>query len=80
MSEPVILPQMLPVQSVHMKEVGYDFDVHALFIRFANGGVYRYADVPELTYHALMVSPSKGKFFHAQIRGKFTEQVMEFPF
>lgn len=57
------------VDSSSIASVGHEDDV--LEVRFRNGGVYRYFDVPEEVCAALMEAESKGRFFNRHIRGVF---------
>lgn len=57
------------IASTNINTIGYDGA--ALFIRFNHGGVYRYDGVPAHTHAALLEAESAGKFFHAEIKGKF---------
>lgn len=57
------------VQSSNISEVGWESDV--LEVAFKTGSVYRYTGVPERIYRDLMQSASVGKFFAAEIRGKY---------
>lgn len=63
--------KMEPVESSNLEAVGYDEENSLLFIRFQKGGVYVYFKVPRNIYEALMAAPSKGRFFHQAIRGKY---------
>lgn len=59
----------VPVESSSIDSVGYEKNV--LEIRFRNGGLYQYFDVPEETLVMLMRAESKGRFFNEQIRGRY---------
>lgn len=52
-------------------EATYDTKRHDMTIEFARGGRYKYADVPESVYHAIVTAPSVGRAFHATIRGHY---------
>jgi hypothetical protein len=58
--------KMLPVQSSNIRAVGWDNDV--LLVTFHSGSTYKYDDVPEEIYRALLSAPSKGKYFCKNIR------------
>lgn len=58
------------VQSSNLRSVGYEDDT--LEIAFRNGGIYQYFGVPEHIFHGLMRAPSKGRYHHAHIKGRFT--------
>lgn len=55
-----------------LASAGYDPTSQTLELEFRNGGIYRYFEVPVSVYEALMMAPSKGRFFVAEIRGRFT--------
>jgi hypothetical protein len=61
--------QRVPVESSSIDSVGYDDEV--LEVRFANGGVYRYFDVPPEVCLELLNATSKGRFFNRRIRGHY---------
>lgn len=60
------------VSSSDLQRVGYDAASKTLYIRFHSGGVYSYASVPPAVYNDLLAAPSKGKYFHANIRPFFS--------
>ena len=64
--------QMIPVASSDLASVGYEN--RTLYIAFNSGGVYAYAGVSESVYRQLLAAPSKGKFFHAYIKGVYPYQ------
>jgi hypothetical protein len=63
----------------HPSERGVDVPVvepNDLFVEFANGGLYRYAAVPEDDFKALVDADlregaSVGKTLHSKIKGRF---------
>jgi len=65
--------EMHSVISSNIKMVGWENKV--LRIDFQSGGSYDYARVPEKIFTELMGAPmegiSAGKYFHANIKGKF---------
>ena len=67
--------EMIPVESSNILGVGYDDEEDTLYVTFHSGGVsggrYRYEGVRKEIYEAFMAAPSKGKFFHASIKGRF---------
>ena len=56
--------------------IAYDDEKCDLYIRFRSSVIYRYADVPPEEWLALKNSPSKGQFFMARIKGRFTHTRM----
>lgn len=59
------------VQSSDLASVGYDPTTRTLEILFRSGGLYEYYSVPEAVHAALLAAPSKGRFFHARIKGVY---------
>jgi len=64
--------QMIGVSSSDISSVGYDSGT--MHIRFRSGGIYAYSGVPQSVYSGLMSAPSKGRYFHARIRGRYGER------
>jgi len=48
--------------------IHYDSSNFFLEVTFKNGTVYRYLDIPKEIYETFLVSPSKGKFLHENIK------------
>jgi KTSC domain len=71
--------ERLPVASRALKSVGYDAATHTLEVEFASSSVYRYFDVPEFTFRALMHAKSKGHFFQTSIDRKFKFEEIKQP-
>jgi hypothetical protein len=66
-----------PVTSSVIALVRYDADAETLDIAFQSGKVYRYFGVPAHTYGQLMAAESKGQFFNAHIRDRFSYAPVE---
>jgi hypothetical protein len=60
-----------PVVSSDLASIGYDPASQTLEIEFKATGVYHYFSVPADIYESLRTTPSPGKFFLANIKGKF---------
>lgn len=56
------------VSSSALRSVGYDNDRAILEIKFHNGAVYDYYDVPPDVHRGLMSAESHGRYFHQHIR------------
>jgi hypothetical protein len=52
---------LVPVTSSNVAAVGYDEATKTARVRFHNGAVYRYADVPKELHESIMAAPSVGK-------------------
>lgn len=59
------------VQSSLFKSVGYDEKEQLLQVEFKNGDVYNYSDITQEMYQALSSAESIGKYYLANIKGKF---------
>ncbi|HMO65110.1 MAG TPA: KTSC domain-containing protein [Verrucomicrobiota bacterium] len=65
---------LIPVNSSNLAAVGYDDFAAILRIRFRNGGIYDYFDVPYSVYLGLMYAPSKGRFHERRIRWAYPHE------
>lgn len=62
------------VPSSSIRSVGYDPAAHVLEVEFHNGNVYRYFDVPPLTYDELIHARSLGRYLNFRIKEQFPYQ------
>lgn len=62
---------LIECSSAIVKAYGYDMATNTLSIRFPDGAVYLYSNVPQDTYDEFCAAESKGKAFASLIRGKF---------
>ena len=60
--------------SSHIARLQYDETSSQLIIEFRNGKKYSYSDVPYEIWNDFIESPSAGKYFSANIRGKYQEK------
>lgn len=60
---------MISVTSTNISSVGYDRGT--MHIRFNSGSLYAYYNVPSSVYNGLMSASSKGRYFHAHIKGRY---------
>ncbi|MBI1225164.1 MAG: KTSC domain-containing protein [Bacteroidetes bacterium] len=61
------------VQSSNIRSIGYDPITATLEIEFNSGTIWQYYDILESTYYEMKFAPSIGKFFIANIKGKYSE-------
>jgi hypothetical protein len=59
------------VNSESIRSVGYDPEKHTLEIEFNNSSLYKYFDVPDSIYIALMRARSKGAYVNDCVRDRF---------
>ena len=64
--------ERIPVTSTDIRAIGYDTDNQILEIEFNSGSVYDYANVPQGEYDGIMSADSKGKYFHANIKNRYS--------
>jgi hypothetical protein len=62
------------VESSTLTAIAYDHNNEALQLQFRDGSIYSYSRVPADIYEALLIAPSKGKYFNSRIRGQFAHQ------
>ena len=60
-----------PVVSSDIASIGYDATSETLEIEFKATGVYRYFSVPKEVHEGLVATPSPGKYFLQNIKGKY---------
>lgn len=67
---------MCACTSSQIKSHGYDPQTRTLAIEFKTGAVYHYADCPPEVYADMQSCESFGKFFGANVRGKFAHTMV----
>ncbi|WP_080629319.1 KTSC domain-containing protein [Leptospira santarosai] len=60
------------VSSSDLRSVGYDPNTSTLEIEFKGSEVYQYSAVPQSVYQSLLSAGSHGKFFHQNIKDRFS--------
>ena len=68
--------RLTPCVSKMMKAYGYYAPTQTLAVRFGDGRVYHYKDVPQSVYDEFQKSESIGIAFATLIRGKFAHDVV----
>jgi hypothetical protein len=61
-----------PVNSSNIAAIGYDSESGVLEVEFTNGTVYSYSGVPMGEYDGLLSADSKGKYFNANIKNRYS--------
>jgi KTSC domain len=59
------------VESSVICEIGYSKRQHWLELKFVNGGIYRYLDVPPSVYRELLAADSKASYYARYIRNNY---------
>ena len=71
------IPELTPVSSTHLDAVGYNSASLTLYVRWKDGRVSGYDNVPASIASDLQNAPSPGKAFNSLIRGKYQHQYVE---
>jgi hypothetical protein len=66
------------VDSSNVDTIAYDVERRQLYVRFLNGGLYRYDDFPPTRWADFLASNSKGLFVWHVIRGNGSDDVFSF--
>ena len=64
-------------KSSYIAGLGYDPGNQELFVKFNNGVIWKYFDVPESAHVSLLLAESTGKFYAKEIKGVFTGRKVE---
>lgn len=69
-------PQMFPVVSSNIHDIGYDESEKRLYVRFKSDPAkyHSYADVPQNHYDEMLNHKSPGSFFSRAIRNDFAHK------
>lgn len=59
------------VESSHISTVGYDAPTRTMEIKFTNGDLHSFEDVPPEVHQRLTGADSVGTFFHKYVRPNF---------
>lgn len=63
--------QVVPVQSKAIQTIIWDHSNNQLLIKFTDSPLFAYPNAPKSLFEAFIKSPSKGKFYHEQIKNKY---------
>jgi hypothetical protein len=66
--------ERIQVQSSTLHSIGYDPAERVLEVKFRQGGVYVYLDVPDTVYLSVMRAESVTRSFNEQVRDRFTRR------
>ena len=61
----------LPVESTSLAAVGYNGQTKTLEVEFQNARVYQYRGVAPVVFEELKAAESKGRYFNANIKGRY---------
>ena len=69
--------EMVPVSSSQISAIGYEQETLKAQVRFTNGSLYEYDDVPKSTIDAVMGADSVGKAFNLLMKYGFNYRRIE---
>ena len=70
-------PQMQPVSSSNVAELGYDSENQIVYVKFLNGAIFIYKNVPQNEYDGLLNAPSIGSYLHRNLKGVYPYERIE---
>ena len=59
------------VESSNINKISFDLKTQELSVNFKPDTTYKYKNIPYYIWEGLIGSDSKGKYFHAFIKGKY---------
>ncbi|NJN90605.1 MAG: KTSC domain-containing protein [Leptolyngbyaceae cyanobacterium SL_5_14] len=62
---------MQSVSSSAISEVGYDESTQQMKIKFKQGKIYDFCQVPEYIFQGLLAASSKGAYYNSYIKDKY---------
>ena len=65
------------VKSSYIKGTHYNKEKKELRVKFKNGVIWKYFDVPESAHVSMLLADSIGKFFGKEIKGVFSGRKVE---
>ncbi len=69
--------EMIEVQSSNIASVGYDEADHEAYVKFLNGSVYVYRDVPQHEFDGLKNAPSVGSYLNRNFKNVYAYERIE---
>ncbi len=70
-------PDMIPVSSSNVSEIGYDVENETVYVRFLNGSLYIYKGVPVADFEGLKNAPSVGSYLHRNYKNVYPYERIE---
>ena len=70
-------PDMIPVSSSNVSEIGYDEKNETVYVRFLNGSLYIYKGVPVTYFEGLKNAPSVGSYLHRNYKNVYPYERIE---
>ena len=71
------MPQMIDVNSSNVAQIGYDENEQTVYIRYNNGTLYIYKEVPQHEFDGLKNAPSVGSYLHRNFKNIYVYERIE---
>ncbi len=72
-----MIPEMTPVSSSNVSEIGYNEENQEVYVRFLNGSIYVYKGVPQFEFDGLLNAPSVGSYLHRNYKNVYPYERVE---
>ncbi len=72
-----MMPEMTPVSSSNIAEIGYDESTQEVYVRFLNNSLYVYKEVPPFEFEGLLNAPSIGSYLHRNYKNVYPYERVE---
>ena len=69
--------EMIPISSSNIESIGYDETNGIVHVKFLNGSLYVYKDVPLHEFENLRDSPSLGSYLHRNYKNVYPYEKLE---
>lgn len=68
---------MQSVSSSNIDQIGYDNSNQCVYVRYLNGTLYMYKEVPEKEFNGLLNAPSIGSYLHRNFKNVYPYERLE---
>ena len=68
---------MTPINSSNVESLGYDEQNQIVHVRFLNGTLYIYKDVPKYEFEGLLNAASVGSYLHRNFKNVYAYERIE---
>ena len=65
------MPEMIPVSSSNISELGYDRENQVAYVKFLNNTIYIYKEVPEAEFENLKNASSVGSYLNKNFKNVY---------
>ena len=72
-----MIPEMIPVSSSNIAEIGYNEENQEVYVRFLNNSLYVYKGVPVFEFEGLRDAPSIGAYLHRNYKNVYPYERVE---